>query len=85
MIRNKKGQGILLFSLLVAFVLFFVGVIALNFIEDSITQARTDNSCANPLSDGGKLLCLLFDGITPYFIVMFLSAAGGLVTSRFLT
>lgn len=80
---NKKAQGTILFSILIAVMLFFVGMLAISFIEDAITGARTDNSCSAPLTDGGKLLCLLFDGVIPYYFLAIVSIVGGAIISKF--
>jgi hypothetical protein len=82
--KNKKGQGMLLMSALIAFILFFAGMLVISFIETAITNARADNTCTAPATDGTKMLCLLFDGIVPYVFLLIFSAIGGIVISRFL-
>lgn len=82
---DKKAQaGGLLLAVLVAFMIFFAGMLLVNFIKTSVTDARTDVNCSVPATDGTKALCLLFDGVIPYVFVIVLSVAGGLITSRFL-
>ena len=82
--KNKKAQGTILFSVLIAIMLFFVGMLAISFIESAISGARTDNTCSAPATDGTKLLCLLFDGVIPYFFVAIISIAGGAIINRFI-
>ena len=80
--KNKKAQGTILFSIIVASLLFFVGMLAISFIENSITSARIANTCTNPATDGTKVLCLIFDGVIPYFFVTILSVVGGVITAK---
>lgn len=82
--KNKKAQSTLLMSFLVAFMLFFIGMIVVNFLMPDITTARTQNSCSSPNSDGGKALCLILDFTIPYFFVLVISVAGGYATNKFL-
>jgi hypothetical protein len=60
------------------------GMIVVNFLKIGVTDARTENSCSAPTSDGSKALCLLFDFVIPYFFVLIISIAGGVITERFL-
>jgi hypothetical protein len=82
---NNKGQiGSLGVAVIVAVMLFIAGMLAVNFVRDSITDTRTQLTCSTPgISDGTKLACLLVDIVVPYFIVIIISAAGGLITYRF--
>ena len=81
---NKKSQtGGLFFAILIAFLIFFAGMIIVNFIKLSVTDARNAVVCSAPATDGTKALCLLFDGVVPYFFLIVISAAGGLIISRF--
>jgi NO-binding membrane sensor protein with MHYT domain len=82
--KNKRGQSQVLFSILVACMLFFVGMIAVNFIKDDVTTSRTQNYCSNPITDGNKLMCIVIDFVVPYFIVFIIAVAGGLITDKFL-
>jgi len=83
---NKKAQiNSLYLSIIVAFILFFMGSLMANFIITEVTTARLDNVCTSPTSDGGRLLCLVIDFTVPYFIIAVFSAAGGYAFSRFLT
>ncbi len=84
MINGNKGQTLFL-SVIVAAMIFVAGVIVVNFIKDDVSTSRIDMDCANPaISDGAKLTCLGIDIVVPYFIVIFLSAAGGLITAKLL-
>lgn len=84
LIKSKKAQaGGLLFAALIAFMLFFSGMLIVNFVKTSVTSSRNDINCSVPATDGTKALCLLFDGVIPYLFVIVISAAGGLITSRF--
>lgn len=76
--------GQLLIAILVGLTIFMMGVTVISFIEDTITDARIDNSCSSPASDGNKALCLILDITIPYFILVILSIAGGLITERLL-
>lgn len=37
------------------------------------------------VSDGTKITCLVTDGVVPYFIIVIISIAGGLIIGRALT
>lgn len=76
---NKKG-GIFLGVALGIF-MFISGVLILPFITDDVTTARVDLNCSNAdsITDGTKLTCLFFGGLTPYFIWFFSSLALGLI------
>jgi hypothetical protein len=81
---NNKGQGQLLFVFMFAFVLFIIGMVTVNFIKDEVTRSRGENFCTSPLTDGGKVTCLLIDGVVPYFFVLIFSGVGGLILEKFL-
>lgn len=79
----KRAQGLL--TLVVVALLFLGGVMALNFMRDDVTTARSISGmdCTNAsLSDGAKMTCLGIDIALPYFIITFLSVAGGLVFEK---
>lgn len=83
---NSKAQTLFI-SVLVAGMIFFAGVIVVNFIKDDVTTARGAdalNCSSSTISDGNKIACLGTDIVIPYFIIIVLSAAGGLITSRLL-
>ena len=82
--NNKSQAAGLGISIVFAIMLFISGMMAVNFIKSSVTDARTDLTCTSPASDGTKMLCLMIDGLIPYFILAILSAAGGLITYRLL-
>ena len=77
---NKKGN---IFSAAIfALVIFMVGFIVLNFIKGEVSTAYTAASCSAPATDGTKLLCLVIDGVVPYFIWLTLSIAGGMILDK---
>ena len=83
---NKRGQSLFL-SIVVALAIFMIGSLFINFItpEITITRDSTHLDCSNDdISDGNKLSCLAVDIVVPYFIIIILSAAGGIITARFL-
>jgi NADH:ubiquinone oxidoreductase subunit 3 (subunit A) len=84
---NKKGQTTLGISIIVAITLFIVGMVAVNYLQPEVTRARsvTGLDCTNSsISDGAKVTCLAVDIVVPYFMVLIISVAGGLITARFL-
>lgn len=81
---NKKAQFGIGFAVVAAIMIFIVGMLNVNFIKDSVTSARTDLVCSAPDSDGTKLLCLTIDIVVPYFIIIVLSLAGGLLIAKFI-
>ena len=81
---NKKGSA--LFSIIIFMMLFFVGVMVINFITDDITTARSSqnlNCESNSISDGVKVTCLGIDLLVPYIIVALISLGGTLVINKF--
>jgi len=82
MFRNKKGGMFIV--IIMAIMLFMVGMIAVNFLKAPITDARTDLDCANAagITDGTKLLCLNIDIAMVYFIILVMSIAGGAILDR---
>lgn len=82
---NNKGQmGI---SVIIAMMIFLSGIIVINILKPDITLARnaaTGLNCsgADSISDGTKLTCLAVDLVIPYFILIILSAAGGMITNK---
>ena len=82
---NKKGQAIL--PIISAIMIFIVGMLVVNLIKPEITTARssTNLDCGNTsISDGQMMTCLAVDATIPYYIIIMLSAAGGLITARFI-
>ncbi len=82
---NKKGQvGI---AVIIGIMIFLSGIVVINILKPDITIARSattglDCSNATGISDGTKLTCLAVDLVIPYFIVIILSAAGGVITNK---
>jgi len=82
---NNKGQmGI---SVIIAIMIFLSGMVVINILKPEITLVRsttTGLNCSNAdsISDGTKLTCLAVDLVIPYFIIIILSAAGGVITSK---
>ena len=71
-------------AILTAVAIFIVGFVLMNFLLPEVDTFREDIGCATAatLSDGGKVLCLVGDGIIPYVILGILSLAIGGITSR---
>ncbi len=83
---NNKGQTLGV-AIIVAVMIFMVGMISLNFIKDQIDLTRNSDNmdCSNSaISDGAKLTCLAIDFTIPYVIITVLSISGGIITSRFI-
>ena len=80
---NKFAQLGIGFAIVCAIMIFIVGILNVNFIKDEITRARGDAVCSAPDSDGTKLLCLTLDIVLPYFIIIVVSLAGGLILAKF--
>jgi len=81
---NKKGSGMLL-GIVFAVMIFIVGMLFVNYFFDDVTLAvgTTQLDCDNSaISDGTKITCLGLDLIIPYFIVLVVSAAGGVIISK---
>jgi hypothetical protein len=79
---QASGMGI---SVVIAIIIFMAGMLTINIVKPSVTDARTDLSCSSAsISDGTKLTCLIIDVVVPYFMIIVLSAAGGLITYRLL-
>ena len=81
---NKRGNTFA--SVMVAIIIFMIGMITVNFIMPEVTSTRTSLSCSNAgsISDGTKLMCLGIDFVIPYFIILVISLAGGLITEKLL-
>ena len=76
--------GQTLIAVATAILIFMVGALVVDFIKDPLNQAYSDNGCSSPTSDGGKLLCLSLDITVIYWILLFVSLAGGVITDRLL-
>ena len=75
----------ILFTLAMASMIFFAGMLIANFLTQDITTFRTAMDCTNQtISDGSKVTCLVGDIVMPYFIWAIISLAGGVVIAKFL-
>ena len=81
---NKKA-GIML-SVWFGLAIFLLGVTFVNFLIPDVDSARINLNCssASSISSGNKMLCLLSDVAVPYWIILVLSASGGVVLDRLL-
>ena len=85
--KTKKAQGHLLIVILIAFFLFIIGMVVLNFIKSEVTRARGIDQLdcsSDTISDGNKVTCLLVDIVVPFFIIIIFAAAGGIITAKLL-
>lgn len=84
--RMMGKRGFALLSILFAIVYFMIGMIAYQYLKPVIAIERdsTHMNCAAPTSHGGKVVCLMLDGVIPIVIIAILSSAGGIATNRFL-
>lgn len=79
---NNKGQTIMIAALF-SFLFFLFGIVFINFIMPEVINTQTNLSCSDlTISDGTKLMCLITDGVVPYFIILILSAAGGTIMAK---
>lgn len=76
---NKKGS--LWIAGWFAFFFFIIGVLIFPLLQDIITDARTNLSCASfaGLSDGNILACLMTSASIPYFAIILLTFIGGII------
>jgi len=84
---NNKGQSTML-AIVVGIMIFIAGMLFVNPIKDDVTTARAADQmdCGNlSISDGAKVTCLGIDAVVPYFILIVLGAAGGIIFSRIIT
>lgn len=82
---NNSGQTLML-SILFAVFIFIFGILILNIIKPDVPTARIGLDCTNynNISDGNKVTCLMVDWVVPYFILLVISAAGGVILERLL-
>ena len=83
---NNRGQSIMLGAIF-GIMIFMVGVLLVNFVDLEVTNflGTSGLDCDNvDISDGTKLTCLVGELTVPYFIILFVSAAGGVIAARFL-
>lgn len=86
MIKSKRGE--LGFAIVSFIVFFLIGMVVVNLIKPSITDARSPNNldCGNSsISDGNKLTCLAVDSVVPYFIILVCSAGLSIITDKIFT
>jgi len=67
--------------------IFLSGIIVINILKPEVTLARnvaTGLNCSNAdvISDGTKLTCLAVDLVIPYFIIIIISSAGGVIANK---
>lgn len=81
---NKRGSFGL--AIIYALVIFIIGMATVNLITPEIDNARdatTGLGCTNSsISDGTKLTCLAVDSVVPYWFILIISIAGGLILER---
>jgi len=82
---GNRGQTVML-AILFAAMFFLLGIVIVNFIQPDVRDAQVSLDCnsASVISDGTKIACLITDGVVPYFIILIVSTAGGIVTSKLL-
>jgi len=87
MMKNKKGQTLGI-SIIIGITILIVGLMSINFVRDEVTDVRLASGldCSNStgISDGTKLTCLAVDLVVPYFLLLVLSAVGGIIVARLL-
>lgn len=81
---NNKGQAGM--AVIVAIMIFIVGMSAVNLLKPEVTSLRAADSldCADTggISDGNKLLCLAIDATIPWVIITIFAVAGGIIFTR---
>ena len=84
LMKNKKAN--MYAAVMVAIVLFMIGMIIVNFLKPEVTTARASLNCAAPteITDGTKIMCLVVDTTVIYWMVLVFSIAGGLITEKVL-
>jgi len=84
--RNKRGQAALV-GLMIGIMIFFLAMIFIDPIGDTIDEVRDTSQldCSNSsISDGQKATCLIVDLILPYFIAIIIAVAGGWISAKFI-
>jgi hypothetical protein len=77
-----RGQTLMLSVVFAAF-FFIFGIVFVNFVQPDVRVAESGLNCDDlTISDGAKLTCLITGGVVPYFIILILSVAGGVITER---
>ena len=71
-------------AILSAIIVFIIGFMLLNFLMPEVSTARTNLMCDSPnsISDGTKLLCIVFDSTVPYWILLVISVSVGMIVDR---
>ena len=81
---NKQGQAGM--AIIVAIMIFIVGMSAVNLLKPEVTTLRGASAldCADTggISDGNKLLCLAIDATIPWVIITIFAVAGGIIFTR---
>lgn len=81
---NDGSLGVVI---VIAIFIFIVGIPVVNILKGEVTTARgsTGLDCTNSsITDGTKLTCLAVDTTIPYFMLVVISIAGGMIVGRFL-
>ncbi len=83
---NKQGQaGIFI---IVAIMIFIVGMVSVNLIKPDVTTLRsaTGLNCVNSsaISDGTKLTCLAVDATIPWVLISIFAVTGSLIINKFI-
>jgi len=80
---NKNGQTTML-AILFGIFIFLTGIVIVNFLTDDVDTARNSLECSTNqnITDGTRLTCLFVDITVPYFIILIISLAGGLLMRR---
>ena len=83
---NNKGQAGLF--IIVAIMIFIVGMVSINLIKPEVTTLRSGAglNCVNAsaISDGTKLACLAVDITIPWLIVSVFAVTGSLIITKFI-
>ena len=84
--KTKNAQAGIYLSIVIALMLFIMGMLMINFLKDRVTDTRNNLECSTntTISDGTKLACLITDSVIPYIMLVLLSGAGGILLARFL-
>ena len=81
---NRRGQTAFL-AIIFGVMVFMAGTFFLGFIQERVLDliGTTGLNCGSSLnSDGIKGVCLISELVVPYFIIIFVSIASGLVVGR---
>lgn len=81
---NMNKRGNIYASVMIGIIIFMIGMITINFIMPEVSTTRTQLSCssAGTISDGTKFMCLMIDTVVPYFFILVISIAGGVITEK---